>query len=156
MKIVQPDRAVGRRAGVERVGDVVGLAEAERQRQHDGLADPLDDRVGQPLRIVEGDRAAARTSHVSVSQPGSGWKRGPYFVRQARERVAHVGDAARARIVHRAAAERREAGGEDHRAIDDVFVGDDAFAQAGHADVEHRQDQPVGRVRRRRRRLRAA
>ena len=49
----QPDRTVGDRLGIERIGDVIGLAEAERQGEHDGLADFLDDCVGQPRRIVE-------------------------------------------------------------------------------------------------------
>ena len=75
----QSDRAVGGRLGVKRIGDVIGFAETERQRQHDGLADLLDDRIGEPRRIVETLPGPHRMDHCRVSQPGSGWKRGPYF-----------------------------------------------------------------------------
>ena len=73
-------RAVGHRLGEQRIGDVIGLAEAKRQRQHDGLADFFDDCLGEPRRIVECPwrRPDRGMNHCRVSQPGSGWKRGPY------------------------------------------------------------------------------
>ncbi|KAH2811748.1 hypothetical protein KXV85_005258, partial [Aspergillus fumigatus] len=44
------DGGIGRRAGIERIDDVVGLAEPERQAHHEVLADVaddfIDDRVG--------------------------------------------------------------------------------------------------------------
>jgi hypothetical protein len=62
----QIDRGIRGRAREQRVGDVIGLAEAERQRQHDILADALDDRVGQAIRIFERDgRPSISVSHVS-------------------------------------------------------------------------------------------
>ena len=73
------DRAVGGRLGVERVGDVIGLAETERQSEHDGLANLLDNRVREPHRIGKARRPRAGMDHCKESQPGSGWKRGPYF-----------------------------------------------------------------------------
>jgi hypothetical protein len=38
---------------------VIGLAEAERQRQLDIFADAFDDRVGQSIRIFERDGRAS-------------------------------------------------------------------------------------------------
>ena len=46
------------------VGDVIGLAEAERQRQHDVLADAVDDGIGDAIRIVEPVGTAAAALHV--------------------------------------------------------------------------------------------
>ena len=76
----EPDRRIDRGLGVQRIDDVIGLAEAERQREHDRLADFLDDGVGDPRRIVEQRRRRPRVrmDHCLESQPGSGWKRGPY------------------------------------------------------------------------------
>jgi len=51
----QLDRGIGDRAREQRVGDVIGLAEAERHRQLDIFADAFDDRVGHPIRIFERD-----------------------------------------------------------------------------------------------------
>ena len=51
----QLDRGIGGRAREQRVGDVIGLAEAERHRQLDIFADAFDDRVGHPIRIFERD-----------------------------------------------------------------------------------------------------
>jgi len=59
------DRGIGGRARKQRVGDVIGLAEAERHRQLDILADARDDRVGRPIRIFERDGRAASTRHVT-------------------------------------------------------------------------------------------
>ena len=53
------DRWIGGRAGEQRVGDVIGFAEPERQRQRDRFADASDDLVGHALRICERDRSAA-------------------------------------------------------------------------------------------------
>ena len=46
---------VAKRVREQRVGDVIGLAEAERHRQLDIFADAFDDRVGHPIRIFERD-----------------------------------------------------------------------------------------------------
>src|SRR4029450_9147505 len=67
-------------------------------------------------------------------------------LREALELGAHVGHAAPARIVQRPAAERGEAGGEDHGAVDRILVRHDAFAQTADADVEHRQDEGIGHL----------
>ena len=56
----QVDRRIGGGAGEQRVGDVIGLAQPERQRQHDILADAGDDRVGHALRICERNRPHSR------------------------------------------------------------------------------------------------
>src|SRR5262245_48494583 len=61
---------------------------------------------------------------------------------------ADVGDAARARVVHGPAAERRKAGGEDHGAVERVLIRHHALAQTGDADVEHGKDEAVGHLRR--------
>src|SRR5580700_12140194 len=65
--------------------------------------------------------------------------------------LSMIASASRAGSAKRAgpAPERRKAGGKYHRAIDNLLVGDDALAQAGDADVEHRQDQTVDHIRRR-------
>src|SRR5258708_12534317 len=65
-------------------------------------------------------------------------------LRKALELGADVGDPARARVVHGPAAERREAGGEDHGALERVLVRHYALAQTADADVEHRADEAVG------------
>ena len=49
-------------------------------------------------------------------------------------------DAARARIVERAAAERREAGAEHDAGIDEVGILDHPLAQAGRALVDQRRE----------------
>src|SRR5215831_20808670 len=74
-------------------------------------------------------------------------------LRQSLELGADVGDAARARVVHGPAAERREAGGEDHGAVERILVRHHALAQTGHADVEHGKNEAVGHLRRGLRRL---
>jgi len=60
----QLDRGIGGRALKQRVGDVIGLAEAERHRQLDIFADAFDDRVGHTIRIFERDGRAATTCQV--------------------------------------------------------------------------------------------
>src|SRR5262249_60515739 len=62
----------------QRVGDVIGLAEAERHRQLDGLADARDDRVGHSIRVFERDWLSLTHNHAtdSVCSPplvGRGW-----------------------------------------------------------------------------------
>ena len=80
-KDAQRHRRIAGGAIEQGIGDVVGFAEPQWQCQHDILADPLDDRFGQPVRIVEINRSAVRARiYFSRSQPGSGWKRSPYFV----------------------------------------------------------------------------
>src|SRR5260221_3802331 len=69
-------------------------------------------------------------------------------LRQAFELGADVGDPARARVVHGPAAERREAGGEDHGAVERVLVRHYALAQTADADVEHPEDEAVCHLRR--------
>src|SRR5262245_65527570 len=70
-------------------------------------------------------------------------------LREAFELGADVGDAARARVVHGPAAERREAGGEDHGAVERILIRHHALAQARHANVEHQENEAVGHLRRR-------
>ena len=60
----QADRAIGRRSGEQRVGDVVGLAESERQRQHDRLADARHDGVGQAIGGIELRRRVSPKTHA--------------------------------------------------------------------------------------------
>src|SRR5215468_12757452 len=69
-------------------------------------------------------------------------------LRQLLERGANVGDAARARVVHGPAAERRKAGGEDHGAVEGVLVRHYALAQTADADVEHGENEAVRHLRR--------
>src|SRR6266404_1125604 len=78
------------------------------------------------------------------------------FLRQRAQGRDYVLEPASTRIVQRAAAKRRITGAEDHRAVDDVGIVDDALAQARDTDVRHRQDQPVDHFRRRPRRGRRA
>src|SRR5690606_26830776 len=54
--------------------------------------------------------------------------------------------AAAADVVDWAAAERRETRTEDHAGIQQLGVGNHAFAQAGDGLVQHREDQPVLQV----------
>ena len=49
----QTDRRIVDGARRQRIGDVIGLAESERQRQHDLAADPRDNSFRQPSGIVE-------------------------------------------------------------------------------------------------------
>ena len=69
----QVDLRVAQRPAVERIGDMVRLAEAERQRQDDRLADRRDHRVGQRIGLGE----ALRHQLFRRCQPSSGAKRGP-------------------------------------------------------------------------------
>jgi hypothetical protein len=61
---MEANRWVGRSAREQGIGDMIGLAEAERQRQYDIPADAIDDGIGDTIRIVEPVGAAAATSHV--------------------------------------------------------------------------------------------
>ena len=61
---VQADRCIRRGAREQGVGDVIGLAESERQRHHDVLADAVDDGIGDAIRIVEPVGTAAAALHV--------------------------------------------------------------------------------------------
>jgi hypothetical protein len=72
---------------------VIGLAKAERQRQHDSLADAFDDRVGHPIRIFERDgRAGAyHTPTHPPSLPGLTPQVG--FTRLAADNTAQLGQA---------------------------------------------------------------
>ena len=65
---------------------------------------------------------------------------------QLRQPLTHRAEAAMARVLQRAAAERGEAGAEDHAGIEQVGIGDDALAQAGDALIDQREDQPVGQI----------
>src|SRR5262249_18289466 len=98
----------------------------------------------------------------SSKRAGAPWRGGMSFVparigpealaealRELPERLPDFGEAARLGIMHGPAAERRKAGGEDHGAVDGVLVRHHALAQAGDADVQHRQDQPIDHLRRR-------
>ncbi len=71
------DRRIGRGAREQGIGDVIGLAEPERQSEHDLLADAGDDRLGETIGVVEPDRTAAATHQVRWFQSGSGRKRSP-------------------------------------------------------------------------------
>src|SRR5262245_65231125 len=57
-------------------------------------------------------------------------------------------DPARPRVVHGPAAERREAGGEDHGSVARILIRHDALAQTGDADVEHGENEAVRHLRR--------
>ena len=61
------DRGIGGRAREQRVGDVIGLAEAERQSELDIFADARDDRVGHPIRIFERDWLSLMPNHATDS-----------------------------------------------------------------------------------------
>ncbi len=63
----QPDRGIRRRARKQRIGDVIGFAESQRQRQHDVLAHTGDDRCDETIGIFERNRRAAVTRHVGRS-----------------------------------------------------------------------------------------
>ncbi len=71
------NRGVGGRARKQGIGDVIGLAEAERQSQHDGLADTGDDRIGHLICVIEVARATGAAHYFKSFQPGSGRKRSP-------------------------------------------------------------------------------
>jgi hypothetical protein len=57
--------------------------------------------------------------------------------------------AAGAGVMHGSAAKRRKPGGEHHGAINRILVGHDAFAESGHAHIEHRQYETLGELFRR-------
>ena len=82
-------------------------------------------------------------SHLKLSQPGIGRKTAAELFGQRAQGGYDILHAARTRIVHRPAAERRVAGAEDHGAVDRVGIVDDALAKARDADIGHRQHQPV-------------
>jgi hypothetical protein len=65
----QPDRWIGDRAGEQRIGDVIGFAQPERQSERDRLADAGDDFVGHALRICECDRSARAARHTDPFTP---------------------------------------------------------------------------------------
>src|SRR5438874_4521471 len=67
-------------------------------------------------------------------------------LRQPFELGADVFRAARSRVVHGPAAERRKAGSEDHGGVDRILIRHDAFAQAGDRDVEHGENQTIGHL----------
>ena len=78
----QADGGVGHRAGKQRIGHVIGLAEPERQRQHDLLADARDDRVGEAVGGIEWRRRGFRNCHAgwftpACSSPRRAEKRSP-------------------------------------------------------------------------------
>src|SRR5262249_35135761 len=89
-----PDRGIGGRAGEQRVGDVIGFAEPERQSERDRLADAGDDLVGHALRICECDRSARAARHTDPFTPrtrsaplplvGRGWGWGSLLWREVR------------------------------------------------------------------------
>src|SRR5262245_30730716 len=64
-------------------------------------------------------------------------------LRQSFELGADVGGPTRARVVHGPATERREAGREDHGAVEDILIRHHALAQTGDADVEHGKNEAV-------------
>ena len=55
-------------------------------------------------------------------------------------------NAARARVVERAAAKGRKAGAEHHASIEQVGIGHHLLAQAGRAFVDQREDQAIGEI----------
>src|SRR6185437_10550613 len=65
------------------------------------------------------------------------------FVREPAQRRDDIVDTARAGVIERPAAERRITGTEDHRAVDNIGIVDNTFAQARDANVRHRQHQAV-------------
>src|SRR5690606_29434352 len=65
------------------------------------------------------------------------------------EQMQFAGNGAEAtftRVVHRPAAKGRETGAENHGAVEQVFIGNHAFAQTRHTSVEHGQNQTVDSV----------
>ena len=64
------DRAVGGRTRIERVDDVVGLAEPERQPDHELPADIADDVLGD--RIGIGENLSASDRRLEWQRPESG------------------------------------------------------------------------------------
>jgi hypothetical protein len=73
----QMHRRIGGGAREHRIGDVIGLAEAERQSEHDLLADAGNDRVGHFICVYERGGAAAAAHYFRLFQSGSGRKRSP-------------------------------------------------------------------------------
>ena len=125
---------------------MVGFAEAERQCKHDLLADPPDDRIGEPVGIVEMDGSAFRCALLYPVPARIGPEALAIFRGQLFQRLPDINDTARARIMHRPAAERRKSGRENHGTVDRILVGHHALAQAGDADVEHRQNETIGHI----------
>src|SRR5262245_60729829 len=64
-------------------------------------------------------------------------------LREPFELGADVGGAARACVMHGPAAERREAGGENHGAVEDILIRHHALAQTSDADVEHGENEAI-------------
>src|ERR1700749_1324277 len=75
----KPDRTIGRGARVQSIRNMVRLAEAEWQPEHDILADLCDDRFGNGLRILMEarhstlERKAAMASQASGSSSVVAW-----------------------------------------------------------------------------------
>src|SRR5260221_10377591 len=101
---------------------------------------------------IPGSRAspAPRNDQSSASCQAVPARVGPkalaVTLRQPFELGADVCRAARSRVMHGPAAERRKAGGKNHRGIDRILVRDDAFAQAADGDVEHRKNEAIGHL----------
>src|SRR5215813_13259520 len=108
--------------------------------------------MGPRLRGDDGGRCDAEVSVCLRSCQAVPARIGPealaVALRQSFELGADVGDAARARVVHGPAAERRKAGGEDHSAVERILIRDHALAQTADADVEHGENEPVRHFRR--------
>src|SRR5262249_49991065 len=100
----------------------------------------------------DGGRCDAEVSTCLVSCQAIPPRIGPealaVALREAFELGADVGDAARARVVHGPAAERRKPGGEDHGAVERILIRHHALAQTGDADVEHRENEAIRHLRR--------
>ena len=102
-------------------------------------------------QAFSGARRLRHAIYRSNCQPASGAKRSPCTLRSSCEPRDDRVDAARARVLNRAAAKRREARAEDHAGIDQVRILDDALAEHGDRFIDQRQHQAILQIRRRRR-----
>ncbi len=125
---------------------MVGFAEPKRKREHNILADPFHDRIGQSVGVAEIDRSVSG-SHLFYPVPARiGLEALTIFRSQLCQSKHDVGYSARACIVHRATAKWSKTGCEYHCAVNRILVGDYALAQTGYANVEHLQNEAIGHI----------
>src|SRR5690606_26540683 len=65
----EPQAGIGGRAPIECIHDVIRLAEAERQAEHDRAADALDERIDAALDVVERARWRPPVQRSALSRP---------------------------------------------------------------------------------------
>src|ERR1051326_6150524 len=68
---------------------------------------------------------AAKNGSAEAVPAGIGCESRTVLLGKPGQCLAHIDAAAAVGVVHRAAADQREAGREDHRAVEDLFVGDE-------------------------------